>query len=92
MEDSTLGLFVAETTTLPFTGTDIGSAIGHLAPKVDALFTDKEELARLISIIDLTTLAGDDTRGRVETLVDTALSPCSEVSVRGRVYSLYVAL
>jgi len=78
MEDSTLNLFVGETTALPYTSADIDTAIEHVAPQAVKLLTDEAELTRLITLIDLTTLAGDDTRGRVEKLVDSALSPCLE--------------
>jgi deoxyribose-phosphate aldolase len=39
------------------------------------LAKNKDEVKKLISYIDLTTLAGDDTRTRVEKLVDKALMP-----------------
>jgi deoxyribose-phosphate aldolase len=41
------------------------------------LAKNKDEVKKLISYIDLTTLAGDDTRSRVEKLVDKALMPVS---------------
>uniref|UniRef100_A0AC34QXN2 Deoxyribose-phosphate aldolase n=1 Tax=Panagrolaimus sp. JU765 TaxID=591449 RepID=A0AC34QXN2_9BILA len=39
------------------------------------LSKNKEEVKKLIGYIDLTTLAGDDTKSRVEALVDKALAP-----------------
>lgn len=53
--------------------------IKEIALKVESqastLIADKTEIERLISFIDLTTLSGNDTRARVENLVEQALSP-----------------
>ncbi|KAI6226181.1 2-deoxy-D-ribose 5-phosphate aldolase [Aphelenchoides fujianensis] len=47
----------------------------HAEERARALVDQKDELKRLVQCIDLTTLAGDDTRARVEQLVDRAVRP-----------------
>ncbi|VDO27265.1 unnamed protein product [Haemonchus placei] len=42
---------------------------------IDLSTLQKEQVRKVVSYIDLTTLAGDDTKSRVEKLVDRALSP-----------------
>uniref|UniRef100_A0A183C934 deoxyribose-phosphate aldolase n=1 Tax=Globodera pallida TaxID=36090 RepID=A0A183C934_GLOPA len=52
---------------------------------------EKSNLEQLVSFIDLTTLSGDDTPGRVERLVDRALSPVKGSSVRCASVCIYPA-
>ncbi|VDD90198.1 unnamed protein product [Enterobius vermicularis] len=53
----------------------LDEAIEKIRRKAKELLSDKSVLVKLIQHIDLTTLAGDDTRKRVEELVDKALHP-----------------
>ncbi|KHN83278.1 Putative deoxyribose-phosphate aldolase [Toxocara canis] len=60
--------------------------------KAKELLTDKAELKKLIGHIDLTTLSGDDTRRRVEALIEKALRPLSkEPDVRCAAVCIYPA-
>ncbi|KAE9415537.1 hypothetical protein Angca_009972 [Angiostrongylus cantonensis] len=58
-----------------FDSQEITSAIACYEREASALLNDKEEVRRLITYIDLTTLAGDDTKSRVVALTDRALAP-----------------
>jgi deoxyribose-phosphate aldolase len=51
--------------------------VADIKSKIPSLRSSKEELRKLVTYIDLTTLSGDDTRSRVEALVDKALAPTS---------------
>uniref|UniRef100_A0A7E4VB23 deoxyribose-phosphate aldolase n=1 Tax=Panagrellus redivivus TaxID=6233 RepID=A0A7E4VB23_PANRE len=61
------------TATTPIDGRDEAIAAAKVAAVEVA--KDKTEVRKLISFIDLTTLAGDDTPARVKALVDKALAP-----------------
>lgn len=53
----------------------IASEIAKIKERTKDLLRDRNELKKLIEYIDLTTLSGDDTRKRVQELVDKALLP-----------------
>ncbi|CAJ0607069.1 unnamed protein product [Cylicocyclus nassatus] len=59
---------------------EIASATARYEKEAETLLKDKAEVKKVIGYIDLTTLAGDDTRGRVVALVDRALNPIPEDS------------
>lgn len=63
------------TETIPIKGKE--EAVEKAKKDAVELAKNKDEVKKLISYIDLTTLAGDDTRSRVEKLVDKALAPVS---------------
>ncbi|KJH40728.1 deoxyribose-phosphate aldolase [Dictyocaulus viviparus] len=54
---------------------EITSAIARYETEAAVLANDKEQIRKLITYIDLTTLAGDDTRSKVIALTDQALAP-----------------
>ncbi|KAK6035060.1 deoxyribose-phosphate aldolase [Cooperia oncophora] len=62
-------------TSRSFDPKEIALASARYEKKAAELLKDKEEVRKVIGYIDLTTLAGDDTKGRVVALVDRALSP-----------------
>ncbi|MFH4975075.1 hypothetical protein AB6A40_001784 [Gnathostoma spinigerum] len=68
-------LFKKETESQKFDPKTIDAEIVKIKESVSSLRKDKDEVKRVISHIDLTTLAGDDTSQRVEALVDKALAP-----------------
>ena len=47
--------------------------------KIENTIFQPSEVRKLIGYIDLTTLAGDDTKDRVEALVDRAINPVPQV-------------
>lgn len=53
---------------------NFGEATRHLFE-----YFQKEELLKVIGYIDLTTLAGDDTKDRVTALLDRAVAPYAKV-------------
>lgn len=54
---------------------EISKASEEAEKEAKKLASNKEELRKLIGYIDLTTLAGDDTKSRVTALLDKALAP-----------------
>ncbi|EPB71011.1 putative deoxyribose-phosphate aldolase [Ancylostoma ceylanicum] len=54
---------------------EIASATARYEKEAAQLVKDKTQVKKVIGYIDLTTLAGDDTKGRVVALVDRALNP-----------------
>ncbi|KAK5973978.1 hypothetical protein GCK32_003346 [Trichostrongylus colubriformis] len=58
-----------------FDSKEIASVTARYEKEAGDLVTHKEEIRKLVGYIDLTTLAGDDTKDRVVKLVDRALSP-----------------
>ncbi|KAK0395017.1 hypothetical protein QR680_001066 [Steinernema hermaphroditum] len=66
--------------------------LAQVAERISELVKNKEQVKALIGYIDLTTLAGDDTKKRVEALVDRALLPLpSEPSVQCGAVCVYPA-
>ncbi|ETN84859.1 putative deoxyribose-phosphate aldolase [Necator americanus] len=63
-----------------FNTQEISSAIARYEKEAAALLKDKAQVRKVISYIDLTTLSGDDTKGRVVALVDRALNPIPDDS------------
>ncbi|CAD6199807.1 unnamed protein product [Caenorhabditis auriculariae] len=69
---------------------DIAQATGRYEQEAKDLLHNKTEIKKLISYIDLTTLAGDDTAGRVIALADRALNPVpTDGSVRCAAVCVY---
>lgn len=58
-----------------FVVTEIASAVARYEKEAATLVRNKEEVRKVVGYIDLTTLAGDDTKARVTALVDRALTP-----------------
>ncbi|KHJ83448.1 hypothetical protein OESDEN_16855 [Oesophagostomum dentatum] len=54
---------------------EIASATARYEKEAEELLKNKAEVKKVIGYIDLTTLAGDDTKGRVTALLDRALNP-----------------
>ncbi|RCN34025.1 deoxyribose-phosphate aldolase [Ancylostoma caninum] len=69
---------------------EIASATARYEKEAAQLVKDKAQVKKVIGYIDLTTLAGDDTKGRVVALVDRALNPVpSDPSVRCAAVCVY---
>ncbi|CAJ0585739.1 unnamed protein product, partial [Mesorhabditis spiculigera] len=58
-----------------FSAQEIAAASEKYLARAKELLGDKNEVRKVIGYIDLTTLAGDDTKERVVALVDRALAP-----------------
>lgn len=61
---------------IPVTIPDYKPLVEEAKSRAKELAKQKEELRRLVSFIDLTTLSGDDRRSTVEKLTDRAVQPC----------------
>lgn len=73
----TLGFEAFEEHTKEAKFDDLARTVELAKHDAEQLAGNKDELTKLIAYIDLTTLAGDDTRARVQKLAQRALEPVS---------------
>ncbi|KAH7684542.1 Protein F09E5.3, partial [Aphelenchoides avenae] len=71
----TLGFEAFEEHTKEAKFDDLARTVEQAKQDAEQLAGNKEELKKLVAYIDLTTLAGDDTRARVQKLAQRALEP-----------------